>query len=134
MLAAFRPMLRGALRPSIQKRFQSPPHVSRPRAQQKVLVVAMVERTLVNRRGRVRSLPMERVTAENIKPVLKQYIERVRHFTRRKARCITSVGMRFRIMIRIRGKSILLFRMAKWLQRTRLPGEARTTKRGCDSQ
>jgi transposase-like protein len=46
-----------------------------PERSKKTPVVAMVERTLVNRKGRVHSLPMARVTAENLKPVLTQYIE-----------------------------------------------------------
>jgi transposase-like protein len=46
-----------------------------PERSKKTPVVAMVERTLINRKGRVRSLPMARVTADNLKPVLKQYLE-----------------------------------------------------------
>jgi transposase-like protein len=40
----------------------------------KTPVVAMVERSLVKGEGRVRSLPVERVTVKNLKPILKEHI------------------------------------------------------------
>lgn len=49
------------------------------RLSKKVPVVAMVERTLVNKtknKSRVRSTPVKRVTFENIKPVLQEHIEK----------------------------------------------------------
>jgi transposase-like protein len=47
-----------------------------PERSKKVPVVAMVERSLVKGEGRVKSLPMERVTVENLKPVLKETIQK----------------------------------------------------------
>jgi len=45
-----------------------------PEGSNKVPVISMVERSLVTRKGRVRSFPVERVTVENLKPILKEHI------------------------------------------------------------